>query len=128
MTFFQRPTDPPSVDKGMQAYVLWLARENHGISNAELDHAIDHDLHIVGDDAIEFIERLKDRVGEKVWDWPWGRFVELGEGLLAFFPFVLVWQLITWPIRGTFTYPNPKERLTLGHVALVMERGEWIEP
>ncbi|KEO87439.1 hypothetical protein EH30_07345 [Erythrobacter sp. JL475] len=127
MALFARASEPPSTSEGTEAYVLWIAREWHGIPNASLDDSID-DLGIVGEDAIEFIERIGDRLDERVWDWPWSRFVELRECLSLLFPFMLIWQLLTWPFRGRFSYPSNKERLTLRHIAFVLERGEWIDP
>ena len=128
MAWFAPAGDPPPEIQGAEAFVLWIAQDLHGIPNAKLDDAIDHDLHIVGDDALNFIEQLEDRLGDKVWEWPWGRFVQLREGLSVSFPFMLIWQLFTWPARGRFSYESNRERLTLRHVAKVLDRGEWVDP
>ncbi len=90
--------------------------------------AIDQDVSISGDDVTELAEALAKEFGEHVWQWPWQRFAELSEGLSLLFPFMLVWQLIWWPIRGSFNHPSPFERLELGHIAAVIDRGEWFEP
>ena len=82
----------------------------------------------MGDDLVDFVERLEERFGSWVWEWPWQRFTQLSEGLSLLFPFMLLWQLVTWPIRGSFSYPSAYERLELGHIATVLEAGEWIEP
>lgn len=90
--------------------------------------AIDQDARISGDDVTELAEALAKEFGEHVWQWPWQRFALLDEGLSPLFPFMLVWQLVTWPFRGLFEYPSAHERLELGHIAAVIDRGEWFEP
>ena len=97
---------------------------------ARLDEhsAIDHDIGISGHDVTELVEALAAEFGEQVWQWPWQRFAQLDEGLSLWFPVMLVWQLLTWPVRGSFEYPSPFERLELGHIAAVIEKGQWFEP
>jgi hypothetical protein len=90
--------------------------------------AIDQDLRISGDDVTELAGALAKEFGEHVWQWPWQRFASLDEGLSPLFPFMLVWQLLSWPFRGSFEYPSPYERLELGHIAAVIDRGGWFEP
>ncbi len=90
--------------------------------------AIDQDIRIAGDDVTEFAEALAKRYGDQIWQWPWQRFALLDEGLSLWFPVMLIWQLISWPFRGAFQYPSPYERLELGHIAAVIEKGEWFEP
>lgn len=129
MGLFDRVTKPaPDPSAGSLSYVVWIAEEQHGIVHATADMAIDQDLDIVGEDLTDFVEFLEVRFGEWVWTWPWQRFVQLDEGLSFLFPFMLVWQILTWPIRGRFSYPSQFERLELGHIALVLEKGEWVEP
>lgn len=105
----------------------------HDISGIKIERlgvhsAIDHDMGMSGGDVVDLIEALEREYGEWVWAWPWRRFVTLDEGLSPLFPFVLAWQLFTWPFRGSFEYPNPLERLELGHIAAVIDKGEWFEP
>ena len=100
----------------------------HPIARLTPTTAIDQDLRITGGDVADLAEMLADEFGEHVWSWPWGRFTALGEGLSPLFPFVFTWQLLTWPFRGSFAYPSEFERLELGHIAAVIERGEWFEP
>ncbi len=90
--------------------------------------AIDQDIVISGGDIEDLVEALANEFGDQVWQWPWQRFALLDEGLSLLFPFQFVWQLITWPIRGSFSYPSPYERLELGHIAKVIEAGHWLEP
>ncbi len=120
--------EPPPISQGNLAYVLWVAREKQGCRKAQPNSAIEQDLDIVGDDVVDFIESLEERFGNWVWEWPWQRFTELNEGLSLLFPFMLIWQLVTWPIRGHFSYPSSNERLELGHIAKVLDAREWIEP
>ncbi|MES2303187.1 MAG: hypothetical protein V4521_14110 [Pseudomonadota bacterium] len=90
--------------------------------------AIDHDIQISGGDVEDLAEALAKEFGDQVWQWPWKRFACLDEGLSLFFPFQITWQLLTWPLRGSFSYPSPYERLELGHIAKVIEAGHWLEP
>ena len=128
MALFAKASEPPPREQGEEAFVLWIARELHGIPNATLDDAIDHDLHIYGDDLVHFVEKLEERYGAWVWEWPWQDHAELNEGLSLLFPFMLIWQLATWPFRGRFSYLSKKKRLTLDHIAFVLECGEWVDP
>jgi len=128
MALFSTPDQPPPERDRHLAYVMWIARECHGLTLAEPQSTFEQDLRISGDDACDFVENLQQRYGEWVWRWPWQRFAQLNEGLSALFPLILIWQLFTWPFRGSFEYPSEFERLTLAHIANVLEHGEWIEP
>lgn len=108
--------------------VVTQAEYMSGAKNLTAQSAIDQDMGISGDDVTEFAEWLAKEFGDHVWQWPWQRFAELNEGLGCFFLPGLMWMLITWPIRGSFNYPSPFERLELGHIAAVIEKGEWFEP
>lgn len=81
-----------------------------------------------GDDVTDFAQVLAEEFGDQILQWPWQRFACLGEGLSPLFPFVLLWQFVSWPFRGSFSYPSPYERLTLGHIAKVIAQGHWSEP
>lgn len=110
--------------------VVAMAAENSGIPANRLSavSAVDQDMGISGEDVTEFVEALACEFGDQVWQWPWQRFAQLGEGLSPLFPFMLIWQLVSWPFRGSFSYPSPYERLELGHIAAVIEKGHWAEP
>jgi hypothetical protein len=101
-----------------------------GISLQKLtaQSAIDQDIRIAGDDVTDLAQALANRYGGQVWQWPWHRFAQLDEGLSLWFPVMLIWQLISWPVRGSFEYPSPYERLELGHIAAAIEKGKWFEP
>lgn len=111
-------------------HVRTIAAEISGIKVERLTDAtaVDQDMDISGQDVTDFAEALADAFGEDVWNWPWQRFALLEEGLSLLFPFMLFWQLLTWPVRGRFSYPSPYERLELGHIAKVVDAGHWIEP
>ena len=112
------------------ARVIAISHEVTGIKLERLTAgtAVDHDMDIVGDDAVDFCAALDREFGDWIWSWPWQRFVEFNEGLSLLFPFMIIWQLLTWPFRGSFSYPNRRERLELGHIAAVIDKGEWFEP
>jgi hypothetical protein len=109
--------------------VIEIASDCSGIPAARLSahSAIDQDIRASGDDVTELAEALAQEFGDRVWAWPWQRFAELSEPhLLTGFWFM--WRLLTWPIRGRIFDPSPFERLELGHIAAVLERGEWFDP
>lgn len=112
------------------ARVLAIVSKVSGIDPKKLgsDSAIDQDIGMAGGDVEDLVEALEAEFGEDVWQWPWQRFAILNEGLGCFFLPALVWQLLSWPFRGSFSYPDSLERLTLGHIAAVIEKGEWFEP
>lgn len=120
--------EPPPESEGSLAFVLWVAREIHGCGKAQPTSAIEQDLGIVGEDVDDFARKLAERYGDWVSKWPWQRFTELNEGVSPLFPFAVLWQLVTWPFRGRFSYPSQFERLELRHIAFVLERGEWVDP
>ncbi len=110
--------------------VIAIAAETTGISVCRLSgsSALDQDLDIAGDDIQTFAGALEREFEINVWSWPWQRFVVLDEGLSLLFPFMVIWQFVSWPFRGRFSYPNGLERLELGHIAAVIDTGEWFEP
>ena len=114
----------PTLDR-----VAAIVAYQSGIPAAKLtaSSAIAQDVRISGDDVTELAEALAQEFGPHILRWPWQRFAELsephiGNGLL------LIWRLLTWPIRGRVFDPPPFERLELGHMALAIDRGEWFEP
>ena len=110
--------------------VIEISFRQTGMTMAKLDEhsAIEQDICISGDDVTELAEALAAEFGEQVWQWPWQRFAQLDEGLSLWFPVLLSRQLLTWPVRGSFEYPSPFERLEMGHIAKVIDAGQWLEP
>lgn len=90
--------------------------------------AIHQDLNIGGDDVFELARALAKRFGEQLWQWPWHRYVDFKEGGNPLEIPWFIWRLLTWPFRGRILDPSPFERLELGHIAAVIDRGEWFEP
>ena len=120
--------EPPPLSEGALAYVLWVERDYQGCVKAGPTSAIDQDLGIVGNDVDDFALKLAERYGDWVAEWPWDRFTDLNESVSPLWPAALVWQLMSWPFRGKFSYPSPYERLELKHISRVLDHGEWIEP
>ena len=110
--------------------VIFLAHRASGISVGRLNgmSAVDQDLGIAGDDVADFAGLLAAEFGEWVWTWPWHRFAILGEGLSIIAPFMAIWRIMTWPLRATLHPPESIERLELGHIAVVIDAGEWRDP
>ncbi len=108
--------------------VIEIATHHSGAKGLHSGSAIDQDIRISGDDVTEFVEAIAKEFGDQVWQWPWPRFAMLDEGLSFWFPLMLIWQLVTWPFRGSFEYPSPFEHLELGHIAAMIDKGEWFDP
>lgn len=89
--------------------------------------AIDQDVRISGEDIDELVGALAKEFGGDVWRWPWQRFAELSEPGAHMLPY-FIWRLLTWSFRGRLFDPSSFERLDLGHIAAVIDRGEWFEP
>lgn len=98
------------------------------LSQLSLITAIDQDLRVSGGDVEDLIHALADVFGAAIYTWPWGRFAEGREGLSLLFPLLLLKQLISWPMRGSFAYPSRCERLEIGHIAKAIAAGHWVEP
>ena len=110
--------------------VIEIVSDQSGIRVERLsaNSAIDQDIKISGGDVVELAELLAGEFGDSVLQWPWHKFASLEEGVSPLIPFVVIWQLLTWPLRGRFEYPSQYERLELGHIAAVIEKGEWFDP
>ena len=98
-----------------------------GVEKLDAYSAIDQDVRIFGDDIDELAEALAMKFGDHISEWPWQRFAELSEPH-ALTGFWLMWRFLTWPIRGRLSDPSQFERLELGHIAAVIDRGAWFEP
>lgn len=109
--------------------VIEMVAYHSGVKLEKLtaNSAIDQDIGISGDDIDELAETLAKEFGGHVWQWPWQRFCELSEPSALIFPY-FIWRLLTWPFRGRLFDPSPFERLELGHIAAVIDRGVWFEP
>lgn len=110
--------------------VIAIVAEHSDVPAAKLNaaSAIDQDVRVSGGDVTELAETLAKEFGEQVWSWPWQRFAELNEGCSGLVLPWLIWRLLTWPVRGRLLDPSPFERLELGHIATVINRGAWFEP
>lgn len=109
--------------------VIKIVADHSGVPVEKLDaaSAIGQDIKITGDDVTELAEILAEEFGDQIRHWPWHRFAELGEWHV-FAGLWLLWRLLTWPIRGRLLDPSPYGRLELGHIAAVLDAGEWFEP
>lgn len=109
--------------------VIEIVADQSGVKRERLNanSAIDQDVRIAGGDVVELADALAEQFGQHVYQWPWQRFAQLNEpsGLILLY---LVYRLLTWPIRGRLFDPSPFERLELGHIAALIEQGEWFEP
>ena len=109
--------------------VLDIVARHSGVPLVKLTahSALDQDVRISGDDVDELAEMLANEFGADTANWPWQRYVDLNEPHL-FTGIYFIWRLFTWPFRGRIFDPSPYERLELGHIAAVIEKGEWFDP
>ncbi len=116
---------------GREAEIAALAQEMSGLRRVWPDMAVSQDLGLYGDDITEFVAALADRYGEWVWDWPWVRFADDHEGVGCLAIFGLPLLLMRWLFRrqSPDSYlAQGLERLEIGHIAAVIDRGVWFEP
>lgn len=116
-------------------------RERFGVDvevpRFDADSTVCQDALIYGLDVDDYVARLEAEFGPVVLEIPWLRFTDQtasfrGYGCLVF-PVWLVGRFLAWPFRGGHLIPVPDprhfpHRLTLGHVAHVIDGGHWIEP
>lgn len=114
-----------------EAEIAALAQDLSGLRRVWPDMAVSQDLGLYCDDIMEFIMALADRYGEWVWDWPWARFADDREGVGCLAIFGLPWLLLCWLFRARsrgLHQVQGLERLEIGHIAAVLDRGVWFEP
>jgi hypothetical protein len=114
-----------------------VSRGTEGDEPIRQDAAVCQDLLIFGIDVDEYVDRLAAEFGPVVNQVPWLTYTDQtasfrGFGCLAF-PLWLGWRLVRWPFaRGSIiALPNPKHhphRLTLEHLAAVIDKGAWFDP
>jgi hypothetical protein len=114
------------------------AMSRHGrqlpVEEITADWAMSQDAGIDGIDVDDFVMDLEARFGSIVSDIPWGRFSDQRASFRGcavwFAPLWLVWRLFRWPFDGYWVPPpnGGEERLTVKHLATVLDAGEWIEP
>lgn len=101
------------------------------------ESAICQDAYIFGIDLDDYVDAIENEFGQVVLQIPWLRFTDQtasfrGCAVLLVPPWLL-WRLVSWPFRGGRFLPHPdplkfQHRLTLRHIAAVIDRGEWFEP
>lgn len=90
---------------------------------------------IDGIDVYEFITSFPEQYKDVLNQVPWSRFSDQSASFygceVALVPFWLLHRLVTWPAHRGPLIPKPNggsERLTVEHLANVLERGERFEP
>ena len=115
-----------------------IAMSEHGaqLDVAEITDAtaMAQDAKIDGIDVYDFGWELKNRFGSVVDTIPWEQFSDQRSsfyGCAVFaVPFWLLWRVLMWPMNREI-FPrrgNASERLTVGHLTDVFERGAWFDP
>jgi hypothetical protein len=108
--------------------VIEVVSNQRGNASGELttSSAIDQDLGIRGDDAEEPVAALAATFGEWLYDWPWHLFIDFNEPPAWLGP--KIWKSLGLKNAST-AFPGFTERwLELGHVAAVIENGQWFDP
>ena len=108
--------------------VIGIVADRAGVSQSDLTgrEAVDQDLKIQGDDAEELIKLLVGTFGEWLREWPWHDYIDFNEPPASIGPRAWKWLGLTKPGRAFPGYTD--KRLELGHIAAVIDRGEWFEP
>ena len=109
--------------------VIALAARHSGFPLEQVTphHAIYQDLGLIGDDMKAFIAALAVAHGDHVAGWPWRRFTNLNEPTL----WTALLALVKVPLRmlrKRRDHASRYERLELGHIAAVIESGQWHNP
>lgn len=99
--------------------------------------AVCQDAMIFGIDVDEYVDRLEAELGDVARKIPWLHSTDqtnsFRDSAVLLIPFAIVWRLIRWPflkeplVRRADPENHPY-RLTLRHIALVIEKGEWFDP
>jgi hypothetical protein len=110
--------------------VVEIARKQTGIRSPTPSSALWQDLTIIGDDSDDFVIALTKEFGDWVRYWPWDEFLSFDEGIPILAPWRTLWSSLRLPwIETAFPNQEPKlRRLELGHIAAVIDKGEWFEP
>jgi hypothetical protein len=96
------------------------------IEKCQPNAAIHQDLGVNGDDGEAFVDALYAEFGEWIVEWPWHRFIDFNEPPANIGP--KIWKLLRLP-NPAVAFPGfVEERLELGHIAAVIEKGQWFDP
>ncbi len=98
------------------------------------DTAMSQDAGIDGIDVWDFIVTLGDEHRDICKEVPWQRFSDQRASFdgwaVLIVPFWLLFRILTWPVHREAVIPPlrcAEDRLTVGHLAAVLERGAWFE-
>ena len=113
-----------------------MAKNGKRLDIAEIrrDTAMSQDAGIDGIDVRDFVHDLGEDHRD-IWGMaPWGRFSDQRASFygcnVLLIPVWLLARIATWPVHRDWLIPPPRpveERLTVAHLAAVLERGEWFE-
>jgi hypothetical protein len=127
---------PLSAMEALVAQAMASCGQCKDIAGIGRDTAMSQDAGIDGIDVWDFGTAL----GEVHWPVletvPWERFSDqrasfYGCGSMLYLPVWLMFRIATWPFHREAPIPPLRpaaERLTVGHLAAVLERGAWFEP
>jgi hypothetical protein len=113
-----------------------MAKNGKQIDLAEIHRhtAMSQDAGIDGIDVWDFVVDLGEEHRDIWGKVPWGRFSDQRASFygcnVLLFPVWLLARIVTWPVHRDWPIPPPRpveERLTVAHLAAVLERGEWFE-
>ena len=109
--------------------VMEIAELCCGIEVAKLspNSALDQEMHLYGVGVWDFEAELASLFGGFVYEWPWHRFTEGSEKTFGW-PFSNIYNRLKWGYWSGYWPSHKFERLELGHIAAVIEKGEWFEP
>lgn len=122
--------EPPPRSDGSLDYVLWIVEQRLGFSGASEYSVIGDDFDLDDKGLQLFVACLEDRFGQLVLTWPWGRIVPKRRTLTTKWLTVPVigWLFALWLTWHDADGRDALVEYSLGHIAKVIDHGEWIEP
>lgn len=123
-----------SPTEALVAQAMAASGKRVDLATIKRDTAMSQDAGIDGTDVWDFVVAL-GKEHEHIWyKVPWDRFSDQRASFygcnIIVFPFWLLWRLLTWPLHWDWPIPPLRpadERLTVGHLAAELDRGEWFE-
>lgn len=121
-------SEPPPIEEGALAYVLWLVRDQFGFSWADEHSILGDDVDISGRCFDEFRSGLADRYGPSVSEWPWHQIIRERRNAPTKWVAIPVigWVIAHWLIWPRSGYSETLD-VSIGQIAMALEAGQWTQ-
>lgn len=131
-------TQSPTLGRVIMASRRFLDATGRETDVLDAQSSVSQDLNIFGIDVDDYAHILADEFGEVIWEIPWLHYTDQTSSFrgcaVAWVPFWFLGRLV-WRALGQvkiiIPVPEPRrfdKRLELGHIAKVIDDGEWSEP